>query len=82
MEDVRSKHFADSANWIQKVIESGTHPLHDNVSRKLIQLWETKWNFKIHTEDYSYLSKRMRDALDAKFYEKIEKLKKGENTIS
>ena len=63
MEDVRSKHFADTANWVQKVIESGTHPLHNIGSRRLLRLWQKMYQDKLPHEVHREISWKLEDIL-------------------
>lgn len=82
MEDVRSKHYADTANWICKVIESCTTPKQEIACRNLIRLWMKQWISKLDFDSLYQLKGNMEIALDFKRYERIEKLKKNESTIS
>ena len=76
MEDVKSKHYADTAKWICKVIESCTTPKQEIACRKLIRIWSCKYINSLKPDTYFALITEMRSALDFKNYERLEKLKK------
>jgi hypothetical protein len=66
-----SNHYGDVSNWIEKVIESCETPLQEISARKLVQLFEIQYR-DIDRELNWSLSRRLRDALDNKFYSRDE----------
>ena len=67
-----SKHHGDVAIWIEKVIESCNTPLQEITARKLVRQFEIQYR-DIDRELGWDLSRRLRSALDNKFYSRIEK---------
>ena len=68
-----SKHHGDVAIWIEKVINSCETPLQEIAARKLTQQFEIQYR-DIDRELNWELSRRLRDALDNKFYSRMDKL--------
>jgi hypothetical protein len=68
-----SKHHGDVAIWIEKVINSCETPLQEISARKLTQLFEIQYR-DIDRELGWALSKKLRAALDNKFYSRMDKL--------
>jgi hypothetical protein len=68
-----SKHHGDVAIWIEKVINSCETPLQELAARKLTHLFEIQYR-DIDRELGWVLSRRLRDALDNKFYGRMDKL--------
>jgi hypothetical protein len=68
-----SKHHGDVAIWIEKVINSCETPLQEIAARKLTQQFEIQYR-DIDRELNFSLSKKLRAALDNKFYSRIDKL--------
>jgi hypothetical protein len=68
-----SKHHGDVAIWIEKVINSCETPLQEIAARKLTQLFEIQYR-DIDRELGWALSKKLRAALDNKFYSRMDKL--------
>jgi hypothetical protein len=68
-----SKHHGDVAIWIEKVINSCETPLQEISARKLTQQFEIQYR-DIDRELNWELSRRLRDALDNKFYGRMDKL--------
>lgn len=67
-----SKHHGDVAIWIEKVIESCNTPLQEITARKLVRQFEIQYR-DIDRELNWDLSRKLRCALDNKFYSRIEK---------
>ena len=67
-----SKHYGDVTKWIEKVIESCNTPLQEITARKLVRQFEIQYR-DIDRELGWDLSRRLRSALDNKFYSRIEK---------
>ena len=67
-----SKHYGDVTNWIEKVIESCETPQQEIAARKLVRQFEILYR-DIDREVNWNLSRRLRNALDRKFYTRIEK---------
>ena len=67
-----SKHYGDVTNWIEKVIESCETPKQEIAARKLVRQFEILYR-DIDRELNWDLSRRLRGALDKKFYTRIEK---------
>lgn len=67
-----SKHHGDVAIWIEKVIESCNTPLQEITARKLVRQFEILYR-DIDRELNWDLSRRLRSALDNKFYTRMEK---------
>jgi hypothetical protein len=68
-----SKHHGDVAIWIEKVINSCETPMQEIAARKLINLFESQYQ-KIDRELNWSLSTRLRDLLDRKIYNRLDKL--------
>jgi hypothetical protein len=68
-----SKHHGDVAIWIEKVINSCETPLQEIAARKLTQQFEIQYR-DIDRELNFSLSKKLREALDNKFYSRMDKL--------
>jgi hypothetical protein len=68
-----SKHHGDVAIWIEKVINSCETPLQEIAARKLTQQFEIQYR-DIDRELNFSLSKKLRAALDNKFYSRMDKL--------
>jgi hypothetical protein len=68
-----SKHHGDAAIWIEKVINSCETPLQEIAARKLTQQFEIQYR-DIDRELNFSLSKKLREALDNKFYSRMDKL--------
>jgi dihydroneopterin aldolase len=68
-----SNHYGDVANWIEKVIESCETSLHEETAKKLVHLYEFQFR-DIDRELNFSLSKKLRAALDNKFYSRMDKL--------
>ena len=68
-----SNHYGDVANWIEKVIESCETSLHEETAKKLVHLYEFQFR-DIDRELGWALSRRLKNALDNKFYSRMDKL--------
>jgi hypothetical protein len=68
-----SNHHGDIAIWIEKVIESCETSLQEVSARKLVRQFELQFR-DIDRELNWELSRRLRDALDNKFYSRMDKL--------
>jgi hypothetical protein len=68
-----SKHHGDVAIWIEKIISSCETPKQEMAARKLTCLFEIQYR-DIDRELGWVLSRRLRDALDNKFYSRMDKL--------
>jgi hypothetical protein len=68
-----SKHHGDVAIWIEKVINSCETPLQEISAEKLIELFEIQY-IDIDRELGWALSRRLKNALDNKFYSRMDKL--------
>ena len=68
-----SKHYGDVTNWIEKVIESCETPQQEIAARKLVRQFEILYR-DIDRELNFDLSRRLRVALDTKFYSRMEKV--------
>ena len=67
-----SRHYGDIANWIEKIIESCETPQQEMAARKLVRQFEILYR-DIDQQLNWDLSRRLRSALDNKFYSRIEK---------
>ena len=68
-----SKHYGDVTTWIEKVIESCETPIQEVTARRLVRLFESRYN-DIDQELNWNLSRRLRSALDRKVYSRLDKL--------
>ena len=68
-----SKHYGDVTIWIEKVIESCETPIQEVTARRLVRLFESRYN-DIDQELNWNLSRRLRSALDRKVYSRLDKL--------
>jgi hypothetical protein len=68
-----SKHHGDVAIWIEQVINSCETPLQEIAARTLIRLFESQYEDIDRELDWA-LSRRLRYALDNKFYSRMDKL--------
>ena len=68
-----SNHHGDIAIWIEKVIESCETSLQEVSARKLVRQFELQFR-DIDRELNFSLSKKLRAALDNKFYSRMDKL--------
>ena len=66
-----SKHYGDVTIWIEKVIESCETPLQEVTARRLVRLFESRYN-DIDQELNWNLSRRLRSALDRKVYSRLK----------
>ena len=57
----------DIAIWIERVIDSCTHPLQEITARKLIQQFEKRL-LDEQNEFYTFYTRKLRDKLDLKTY--------------
>ena len=64
MEDLRSRHYADVANWICKVIRSCENYKQISTARELYSNWRILYQNKVDYNVYYYLTNDMRLALD------------------
>ena len=64
----RSKNPYDVALWIKKVINSGTDPRHNTVSRRLINQFAKVYRDKIPKESFQFLLRGLRFSLESKKY--------------
>ena len=69
----QSNHYGDISTWIEKVIESCETSLQEVSARKLVRQFELQFR-DIDRELNWELSRRLRDALDNKFYSRMDKL--------
>jgi len=73
-----SKHYGDVANWIEKVIDSCTHPVQEIVARKLVRNFEKQLvRSNIDKDVYFELSRRLQYRLDDIVYSRLEKRLEG-----
>jgi hypothetical protein len=68
-----SNHHGDVAIWIEKVINSCETPIQEIAARKLTQQFELQYR-DIDRELNWELSRRLRAALDNKFYSRVDEL--------
>lgn len=67
-----SNHYGDIILWIEKVIDSCTHPLHEKAARKLIRQFEKYYTDSLDASTYTIISRELNQRLDDKFYSRIE----------
>jgi len=70
-----SNHHGDVAIWIEKVINSCETPIQEIAARKLTQQFELQFR-DIDRELNWELSRKLRAALDNKFYSRMDELTK------
>lgn len=64
----RSKNPYDVAVWIERVINSGTDPRHNAVSRCLVNQFAKVYRDKIPEESFQLLVRELRVSLESKKY--------------
>ena len=75
-----SNHYADVANWVERVIDSCETPMQENTARKLVDLFEDRIAREV-PDLYLHYAKRLHIRLEDKTYNRIEKrLKEDGNT--
>ena len=77
MEEIRSRHYADEANWILKIVKSCETFDQEMTSRKLIQNWYSINYGKVNYINLSELHVQLLRELDYKHYERIENILKS-----
>jgi hypothetical protein len=73
-----SNHIGDVGLWIEKVIDSCETSKQESGARKLVSLFEDRL-IREGSEFYSYYSRKLRNRLDDKFYERIQKTQPDAN---
>lgn len=73
-----SNHIGDIGLWIEKVIDSCETPKQEISARKLVSLFEDRL-LREGSEFYRYYSRKLRDRLDAKFYERLQQTQQDAN---
>jgi hypothetical protein len=66
-----SNHYADVANWVERVIDSCETPMQENTARRLVDLFEDRIAREA-PDLYLYYAKRLHIRLDDKTYGRIE----------
>jgi hypothetical protein len=66
-----SNHYADVANWVERVIDSCETPMQENTARKLVDLFEDRIAREA-PDLYLYYAKILHIRLDDKTYARIE----------
>lgn len=77
MEEIRSRHYVDEANWILKIVKSCETFDQEMTSRKLIQNWYSINYGKVNYINLSELHAQLSRELDYKHYERIENILKS-----
>jgi hypothetical protein len=73
-----SNHIGDVGLWIEKVIDSCETSKQESGARKLVSLFEDRL-LREGSEFYRYYSRKLRNRLDDKFYERIQKTQPDAN---
>jgi hypothetical protein len=66
-----SKHYGDVSKWIENVIDSCETPLHEGTARRLVMLFEKKYQSELEFSTYEILRTNLTFKLDQKFYARI-----------
>ena len=77
MEEIRSRHYVDEANWILKIVKSCETFEQEMTSRKLIQNWYSINDGKANSRNLTELHTQLLRELDYKHYERIENILKS-----
>ena len=76
MEEKRSRHYADVANWVESIMNSCETPRQAITSRNLMRNWQRVYEEKVPYNVYVELYTRLTRSYDSIFLDRLSVSKK------